>query len=521
MRPDWFDELVERSKGRDLDSYRLLDTLYNDPQAIRHDRFDSRKFESIREQAEELQTVSQERYETDPSWPNLIKDTYLALWKATPELVGEHEMLRSHLLNHTVMEKVLDTKQYNELRTWTELDDWAAAMGTLSMVLRLSQYFDEQKDLKERQDRLQQQEMDMLEAMQAMEQSGEASPEDVEQFLDDMEERLSTYAEGVDEFENSLQANQSSIRHAAQRGMEEAQEEAEDTAGMVQGFGTDPGQWTKLDPQTRMRLASRLRANKTLHEIAKMIGRMKRLAVGQWSQRVIHGTDEVYDVTRGNNLEVIVPSELVYLADPDLEDIFWARYATHGLLERKLRGAEKTAQGAIIALLDNSGSMFGEREVWGKAVCLSLLEIAKREHRDFYGIHFGSAYDQMKEWHFPKGEVDLADVMDYAEFFIGGGTDFEEPLSRATEVLEAQFNSEGSQKGDIVLITDGECSISEEWLTRYLNAKEQLAFRTYGVMINGRGAKEAWPALDAVSDTAWNVSDIATGGDIKDMWGMM
>lgn len=522
MKPDWFDRIVDRSKGRDLDEFRLLDTLFNQSQAVSHDRFDARKYDDIREQAEELQNVANERYENDPSWPNLIKDAYLALWKAHPELVEESAMLKSHMLNRAVMEKIFGTNQYEELRTWTMLDDWAAAMGTLSLVLKLSEFFDEQKDLKERQERLQQQEQEMLEQMLAMETLGEAATEeDIEDFLDQMEQNLQEYAEAADEFEDSIQSQQVRIREAAQEGMTAAEEEAEQTAGLVQGFGTDPGQWTKLDAKVRMKLASRLRANRTLHDIAKMIGRMKRLAVGQWSQRVIHGVDEVYDVTLGNDLTRVVPSELIYLADEDLEDLFWARYAMHGLLERKLRGAEKTAQGAIIALMDNSGSMGGEREVWGKAVCLALLEIAKREHRDFYGIHFGSARDRMMEWYFPRGEVELIDVLDYAEYFAGGGTDFEMPISRGVEILEEMFNSDGSQKGDLIMITDGECYVHDEWLTRYLNAKQELAFRTYGVLINNPRAKAAWPALDAVSDQTWLIDDIATGGDVKDMFGLM
>lgn len=521
MRPDWFDRLVEKSKGRDLDEFRLLDTLFNQSQAVAHDRFDTRKYDDIRDQAEELQNISNERFEEDPSWPNLIKDAYLALWKAHPELVDESSMLKSHMLNRAVMEKLFGTRQYEELRTWTMLDDWAAAMGTLSLVLKLGEFFDEQKDLKERQEQLQQQEMDMLEQMQQMETLGESATEqDIEEFLDQMEQDLQDYEEAAEEFEDSIQAQQVRIREAAQEGMEAAEDEAEQTAGLVQGFGTDPGQWTKLDAKVRMKLAARLRHNRTLHEIAKLIGRMKRLAVGQWSQRVIHGVDEVYDVTLGNDLSRIVPSELIYLADEDLEDIFWYRYATKGLLERKLRGAEKTAQGAIIAMMDNSGSMMGEREIWGKAVCLSLLEIAKREHRDFYGIHFSGPYDELKEWYFPKGDVELIDALDYAEWFSGGGTDIEKPLSRGVDVLEAMFNSDGSQKGDLIMITDGEGVVHEEWLSRYRNAKEELAFRTYGVLINGKNAMQYWPALDAVSDQVWLINDIATGGDVKDMFGM-
>jgi uncharacterized protein with von Willebrand factor type A (vWA) domain len=247
---------------------------------------------------------------------------------------------------------------------------------------------------------------------------------------------------------------------------------------------------------------------------------MKRLAVGQWSQRVVHGVDEVYDLTLGDNLTRVVPSELVYLADEELEDVFWAKYVTHSLLQYKMRGAEKTAQGAIICMVDNSYSMHGEREVWAKAVALSLLEIAKREHRDFYGIHFGSAHD-MKEWHFPKGEVELSDVLDYAEWFFNSGTDFETPISRAIEVLEEQFSSESSQKGDLIMISDGECHVSEEWMTRYFNSKEALSFRMYSVLINESSVSSHWPVLETLSDKTWPVRDIATGGEIRDIWSIL
>lgn len=515
MKPKWFEELLKSTQGRDLSKYRLLDTLYNQTQSIKHDRFDTVNFESIRKQALELDNITHERDE-DPTWPSLIRDTYWALWKAAPKLIETSGMKSSYLLNQAVMERVLGAKQYAELRSWTELDDWASVMGTISMVLKLNEFFDEQKDLRELQEKAQQQESGIEDLLN----EAEDSDGDPDEFLDDLEKQLEDYEETTEHLQDSIASNQTAMKSATQQAIEEARDEAEQTAGIVQSFGTDPGQWDRLDPVTRMKLSDRLHKNRTLLEIAKMIGRMKRLAIGRWSQRVIHGVDEVYDLQLGNDLSRIVPSELIYLADDELQDIFWAKYASHSLLESKLRGSEKTSQGAIIALLDNSGSMHGKREIWGKAICLSLLEIAKREHRDFYGIHFSSS-SEIKEWYFPKGECELSDVVDYAEWFSGGGTDFEAPLSRGVEVLEQQFNSDGSQKGDLIMITDGECWISDTWLASYTNAKKDLAFRTYGILINDYGSAAAFPALDSVCDQVWTVKDIATGGDVRDMWSMI
>jgi uncharacterized protein with von Willebrand factor type A (vWA) domain len=147
---------------------------------------------------------------------------------------------------------------------------------------------------------------------------------------------------------------------------------------------------------------------------------------------------------------------------------------------------------------------------------MALLEIAKREKRDFYGIHFGSGGwngqpPELMEWFFPKGHVELPDALEYAEFFFNGGTDFEAPISRAVEVLESQFRHDGTVKGDIIMITDGECAVSAEWLTRFDNAKRQLAFKMFGVLIGTYGH-----VLETLSDKTFSIHDITHGGDIKE-----
>ena len=86
--------------------------------------------------------------------------------------------------------------------------------------------------------------------------------------------------------------------------------------------------------------------------------------------------------------------------------------------------------------IDNSGSMSGEPEVWAKAVGLATAAIAREQKRSFYGIHFGSAYEMetfdFRDW----DKVTVDQIIDYAEFFFGGGTDFMAPLSHALKLLQ-------------------------------------------------------------------------------------
>ncbi len=521
-KPDWLDALIGRS-GRDLDDYRMLDRLYQEPQSVRQDTFDRRKYDEILHQARELAEIVTGRAPDYPTWEQLVQDAYLSLWKAAPRLHDQKEMRPSHVVNWTTMEKVMSTGDYDELRTWTRLDDWAAAMGTISLAVKLAQYFDEQKDLIDKAKDVAQQEQDILASLAEAKQQAEADmdDEDVEDFLDGLEDDLEALTASAESLEDATAAQQYSIKQAVNDGMEDALDDAEDVLGLLHNFGTDPGQWERLDPRLRMELAERLQHNKKLQEIAKMVGRIKRMAIGEWSRRVIHGVDEIYDVTTSSDLEHVLASELLMLAEEDTEDIFWLNWLEGNLLTYKLRGTERANRGAIICLLDNSGSMGGDREIWGKGVAMALLEIAKREKRDFYGIHFGSGGwrerpPELMEWFFPKGNVELSDALDYAEFFFNGGTDFEAPISRAVEVLESQFREDGATKGDIVMITDGESAVSPEWLTQFINSKRQLDFKLFGVLIGHFGH-----VLEELSDKTFSIYDITHGGDIKEAFTLL
>lgn len=517
-KPDWFDELLSRSEGRDLNNYRMLDRLYQEPQALKQDTFDRRKYDEILHQAADLTEIVTGRAPDYPTWEHLIQDAYLSLWKAAPNLRGQNEMRPSHVINWMTMDKVMGAGTYEELRTWTRLDDWAAAMGTVSLAVKLAEYFDEQQDLMDMAKDVAAQEQEIIQSLMDAQQRAEEgmSDEEVEEFLDGLEAALAGLGEDAESLADAVGGQQYGLKQAVQEGMEDALDSAEDVVGLVQNFGTHPGQWERLDPKLRMELAHRLQKNRKLHDIAKMVGRIKRMAIGEWSRRVVHGVDEVYDVSIGSDLEHVLASEMIYLADDDSEDIFWTKYLEGTLLNYKLRGTEKANRGAIVCLLDNSGSMYGDREIWGKGVAMALLEIAKRERRDFYGIHFGSGSwggrpPELMEWYFKKGEVKLEDALDYAEFFFNGGTDFEAPISRAVEVLEDQFRQDGATKGDIVMITDGECAVSPEWLTRFLNAKHQMDFRLYGCLIGHYGH-----VLDELSDKMFTIQDITSGGDVKE-----
>lgn len=101
--------------------------------------------------------------------------------------------------------------------------------------------------------------------------------------------------------------------------------------------------------------------------------------------------------------------------------------------------------GDIICCLDESSSTEGEAAAWGKAVAMTLLEIAAESRRSFALIHFaGSSSCQVDI--FRPGEYSLEDKLTASETFLGGGTNFERPIREAIRLMD----TEGFEKADVV-----------------------------------------------------------------------
>src|SRR5262249_54823077 len=91
-----------------------------------------------------------------------------------------------------------------------------------------------------------------------------------------------------------------------------------------------------------------------------------------------------------------------------------------------------------------------------------------------------------------------------AEYFPGGGTDFQKPLAAALDCLRRAPH----RRGDIVFITDGECRVDPEWLREFKREKERLGFSLFSVLIDV-GASSLG-ALKDFSDQITSVSQLTS-----------
>jgi uncharacterized protein with von Willebrand factor type A (vWA) domain len=108
-------------------------------------------------------------------------------------------------------------------------------------------------------------------------------------------------------------------------------------------------------------------------------------------------------------------------------------------------------------------------------------------------------------------------LIEFAEVFYGGGTDFETPLDVALEILQAEFAEDGKVSGDIVLATDGLCDVGSAWFDKFKSEQERLGFQTFGIIFG----EPNYPGstLDRLADgKVCTVRDLTCAEDIRSIF---
>ena len=226
-------------------------------------------------------------------------------------------------------------------------------------------------------------------------------------------------------------------------------------------------------------LLERVRNNAMLLGITRQLGRMKEMLSDLRKNDYAHGRGEKYSITRGRDLKNLLSGELALLASPATTPLFLRKYNAKGLLQYAKRERVHKGHGDIIVCLDESASTEGENAEWGKALALAVQDICSHEGRKFALIHFSGA-DQLRTDLFLPGQYTADDLLSAAEHFFDGGTDFEPPIREALRLI----NEEAFENADILFITDGESSISDELSEQLQDAIQDARCAVVGLLLD-------------------------------------
>jgi uncharacterized protein with von Willebrand factor type A (vWA) domain len=260
------------------------------------------------------------------------------------------------------------------------------------------------------------------------------------------------------------------------RDLETARDEAEQWSWQLGGGH-------QSSPGAQIELGHQLARNPKLKRMAQLVGRMRENARALRQRLWERANAEVFAVGLGAELSRLLPPELLSLRHPVLRRDFARRLVDGELLVYALRAREQKGRGPMVVCLDGSSSMAGDKEIWSKAVTLTLLDIAARQRRPFRSICFASAETPLQVLDLnPRQRYapDMHQVFALAEYFPGGGTDFQKPLAAALDCLRR----DRGRRGDIVFITDGECAVDPAWLREFKREKDRLGFSLFSVLID-------------------------------------
>lgn len=511
-----------------------------DSNVVYSDSYDRRTFASIKSRATRIQELEEKGLKKLPTYSPLLMDLYSILYKADPLLKQKDQVRASERVNRNLVEKVMDTKQYPELRGYTYLDEFASSMAVLTLgevVLELipedvkkkvqQMKNQEEGELQDLQDKAQQaddagdQAMDAAMAASQAQQNGDpqaagklqqqaqqakAQAQQMSQQANQawmtFEEAQQKLAEQAEAIEQGLEKSAGEkIRQAIRKATKDAREQVEESTETMQAWGTEPGEIQKLSYEEKMELAEKLKKNPKLKEVAKIVGRFRRMAISKQKEKISARTGIVVNIKRGNDLRRLVPSERAKLAHPQMRMDFYRRFAARQLFIFETEEKQALGQGPVIVCIDNSGSINDEQEIWEKGLALGLYQCADYQNRHFIFIQYGGPNDPLKVVEIRKGEASYRKLIEVAEYFLGGGTDFEKPLKKAREFIEKGL------KADVVFITDGHCAVSSDFLLDFNAARKKVPFSVFSVLLNLGGSTSS-ATLERFSDDLFKISEL-------------
>jgi uncharacterized protein with von Willebrand factor type A (vWA) domain len=512
--------------GEMADSRSVAGAIVDGSQAIAHDGFDVETFVQAVDDYARLGRTVEETAGVIRTGSALLRDLFWSFHKRSPRVAPVATLSPAHEINREIIEQILSTTEWREMReSGTVGDPLSSAMATIgcaaSAVAALDKetirYLNQLHDLAGEVEQLfaSAEALDELSALAVDKERSEWFKKEAAQARAGAARKEKKADRLSRKLEESSEKRQQNVRRNVRQGLAEAMAEVGQANDAINAFGggydadfgieNGPGGRNSLSTKEKLVIAQQVGHSPKLQQIAAACGRFTRIALQQQKTRVKHPPDEITSITTGSEIERLLPTEIALLADPDLEDLFYLRFAERGLMQYDMVGHESQGQGPIIIAIDESGSMTTDYggmtgEVWSKAVMLALLSIARLQKRDLAVIHF-SGPDDLRVDLFPQGHATPAEVISCASLFFNGGTVFEPWMKKALELVdESRF-----EKADVICVSDGISDVSSEAQAEWTQRRAERGMRSYSVLI---GTNQGEALLGAISDAVFRVDDL-------------
>ena len=278
-------------------------------------------------------------------------------------------------------------------------------------------------------------------------------------------------------------------------------------------------EWGRSDYERRKKIDQMYYRYPILQEIVRIIGREQPQRKDEKDDIVYkympillsHSTTttEIEQISIGNDLSHVIPSEIAKLSESSTEMMFFKKFAERQLQvfanKPPMTAQEKQVQenqtkprlekGPIIVSVDTSSSMKGEPEKLARSLLMQLLRLAKKQHRKCFVITFSvRAMAVAVELTKP---ANWRCVKKFLEEGFSGGTNGEQMLSVALDALQTRDFC----MADVLIISDFEFPLPIEKTRKRMEEEHSKGTRYYGLQIG-----ETKNPYDKVLDKIWQLS---------------
>ena len=510
-----------REPGREAD--RIADFLRTDETALgyvtnnlRFTRHDARLFAEMVAQDGALRALARKvgagedggarPGDRPATFPALLFDLFLMFFKFDPAFVAEEETDPSHLrANRPILRRLLDEEGTMIARLSTATDETASALAATEAAKSILDQLSKDRDL--------------ADWMRRQAEPHEPPPSPT-RGTPPADPSVGGDAEGG----GTAPADPppaASLGRTSSQAAAAASSEADRHERALASWGLKPADLSRAPLGERLELARALRTKRT-KDLADLLGRMKNLRTSARRRKVRASRDEIHGITTSGDLSRVLPSELARAfgsGDPNRSLDFYRGLSERSVPSYSLRTQEPVGRGPVVALVDSSYSMSGEPMAWASAVALTLAHAATRsgpssDARPVTAIFFNTKV--VLEAEISPGERDPRKFLAIANVAADGGTEYDAPLGRALDILEGR-NAPGAASpkalphADLLLVTDGQCELSEGFAAEFARRKGALGFALVCVLVgdNARGG-----SLEPHADRLLHARDLsrASGG---------
>lgn len=515
-----------------MKSYRTIEDVLRSPWAelappteaeipvsdrvLRSTRLEDSIYADMRDGDDTLLQIEQTAGEKLRSFPALSRDVYQSFYAITPKKAEESGLsAAARKFNAPILEHITQSEDYPTLKATCEGRDLPAYEAATEFVSRTAEELDSLlsglggekgaigtlEKLEAKAERAQADLAALLERMRKTKERNETLERAVIDAANQAESKR-RQVEAVSKLADTAAArSKAQVSACVTHAVQAAAQKAEEVQAVIGAWGDDPGSLERTEANAE--LLALVRKSDTLKDISKYLGRFREIFAQGKRNGYIYGRGEKYSLELGNDISRALTSELAMLATPETTPLFLQKYQRRQIKQYCRREPVYKGMGDIICCLDESSSTAGDPAAWGKAVALTLLEIAADSGRKFALIHFsGPGSVQINV--FLPGQYGVRDKLCAAEIFLSGGTDFATPMSEALRLMEEQ----GFENADVVFITDGECELPDAYIKGLQKKQAEYRFTVTGVLLDsGKSGMDF--SLQAFCQNIYRTSELA------------